>query len=137
MEKGGITINITMITLIEKLSHIMTLYRMKCFFQKKSNLEKLSTFVNSFTVCIFCNNPIRVQANNDKSVGLACFLKIVRQNEKFWKSKINSSANMSNKNGQFFEINRLFVLACRLIGHGHSFAKKLTSVLNMTRLFLK
>ena len=40
---------------------------------------------------------------------------------------------MSNKNGQFFEINRLFVLACRLIGHGHSFAKKLTSVLNMTQ----
>ena len=40
---------------------------------------------------------------------------------------------MSNKNGQSFEINCLFVLACPLIGHGHSAAKKLTSVLNMTQ----
>ena len=39
---------------------------------------------------------------------------------------------MSNENGQFFEINRLFVLECRLIGHGQGAAKKLTSVLNMT-----
>ena len=38
---------------------------------------------------------------------------------------------MSNRNGQFFEINCLLVLACYLIGHEQSAAKKLTGVLNM------
>ena len=81
------------------------------FFAKEKNilisLEKLSTFVNTFTVCKFCNNSIQVEEDNDKSVGLACFLKIVCQNEKCLKSNISSSVNMSNKNGQFCEINYL------------------------------
>ena len=83
----------------------------KMFFAKEKHilvsLEKLSTFVNAFTVCKFCNNPIQVEEDNDKSVGLACFLKIVCRNEKCLKSKINSSVNLSIKNGQFFEINHL------------------------------
>ena len=107
------------------------------FFAKEKDvlvsLEKLSTFVNSFTVCKFCNNPVQVEEDNNKLVGLACFLKIVCPNAKCLMSKTNSSVNISNKNGQFFEINRLFVLACRLIGRGHSADKKLTSVLNMTQ----
>ena len=41
---------------------------------------------------------------------------------------------MPNKNGQFFEINRVFVLACRLISHRHSAAKKLTSVHNFSKI---
>ena len=40
---------------------------------------------------------------------------------------------MSNKNGQFVQINRLFVLACCLIDHEHIAPKKLTSVLNVTQ----
>ena len=76
-------------------------------FAKEKDIEKLSTFVNAFTVCKFCNNPIQVEEDNDKSVGSACFLNIACQNEKCCKSKINSSVNMSNKNGQFFEINYL------------------------------
>ena len=94
--------------------------------------ENLSTLVNAFIVCKFFNSPIQEEEDSNKLIGLACFLKIVCQNEKCLKSKINSSVNMSNKNGQSFEINCLFVLACPLIGHGHSAAKKLTSVLNMT-----
>ena len=85
------------------------------FFAKEKNilvsLEKLSTFVNAFTVCKFCNKPIKVEEDNDKSVGLDCFLKIVCQNEKCLKSKINSSVNMSNEIGQFFEINYLCFFA--------------------------
>ena len=81
------------------------------FFAKEKHilvsLEKLSTFVNAFTVCKFCNNPIQVEEDNDKSVGLACFLKIVCRNKNCLKSKINSSVNVSIKNGQFFEINHL------------------------------
>ena len=65
------------------------------FFEKETNilasLEKLSTFVNSFTVCKFCNNPIPVEKDNDKAAGSACFLKIVCQNGKCLKPKINSS----------------------------------------------
>ena len=37
----------------------------------------------------------------NKSAGLACFLKIVCQNEKCLKSKINSLVNLSNKNDQW------------------------------------
>ena len=81
------------------------------FFGKEKNilasLEKLSTFVNAFTVCKFCKNHIQVEKDNDRSFGLACFLNIVCQNEKRLKFKINNSVNMSNKNGQFFEINYL------------------------------
>ena len=40
---------------------------------------------------------------------------------------------MSKKNGRFFEHNRQFVLACRLLGRGHSAAKKITSILNMNK----
>ena len=79
---------------------------MKYFLEKKKiilvSLEQLSTFFNAFTVCKFCNNLIQVEEYNDKSVGLAFFSKIVCQNEKYLKSKMNSSVNMSNKNGQFF-----------------------------------
>ena len=97
--------------------HIITLYRTKCFFAKEKNilvvsLEKLSTILNIFTVCKFCNNPIQVEEDNDKSVGLGCFLKKVCQNDKCLKSKIKSSVNMSNIYGQFFEINYL----CRFVG---------------------
>ena len=107
------------------------------FFSKEKSilvsLEKLSLFANTFIPCKFCNNPIQVEEDNDKLLGLACFLKIVCQNEKCLKSKINSLTNISTKNGQFFEINQLFVLACDLVGHGHSATKKLTSILNMTQ----
>ena len=86
----------------------------KMFFAKVKNIlvsfEKLSTFVNSFTVCKFCNNPIRVKKDNKKSVSLVCFFKIVCQNEKCLKIKMSSSVNMPNENDQFFEINCLFVL---------------------------
>lgn len=44
---------------------------------------------------------------------------------------------MPNKNIQLFEINRLYVLACRLIGHGRRAAKRLTSLLNMTHPIYK
>ena len=49
----------------------------KMFFGKEKNilvsLEKLSTFANAFTVYKFCNKPIQVEEDNDKSVDLACF----------------------------------------------------------------
>ena len=41
------------------------------------SLEKISTFVNAFTVCKFCNNPIKIEDDNNKLVGLGCFLKTV------------------------------------------------------------
>ena len=74
-----------------------------------------------FSLNILLKIPIQVKENNNKSVGSAYFLKTVCEDEKWLKSKRSSSINMSNKNSQFFEINRLFVLACRLIGHGHCY----------------
>ena len=40
---------------------------------------------------------------------------------------------MTRKSGQFYEINRAFTSACRLIGRGYSTATKITSVLNLDR----
>ena len=48
--------------------------------------------------------PIQIEEDNYKSVGCACFLKTVCQNEKCLKSKINIFVNMSNKSDQFFQI---------------------------------
>lgn len=72
---------------------------------------------SSFIVFEFYNNPVQVEDDNDKLVGLACFLKIVCHNEEYLKSEINSLVNMSHENDQFFEINGLFVLTCCLIEH--------------------
>ena len=40
--------------------------------------SETSTFVNAFTVCKFCNNPVQEEKDNDKLAGLACFSKIVK-----------------------------------------------------------
>ena len=40
---------------------------------------------------------------------------------------------MTKKCGSFYEINRSFVLACRLIGRGYSAASRLTSVLTLDK----
>ena len=106
------------------------------FFEKEKNilasLEKLSTFVNSFTVCKFCNNPIPIEKDNDKAAGSAYFLKIVCQNRKCLKSKINSSVQ-SKCQTKMVEQN----IVKQKIGYRHSAANKLISVLNVTHLFLK
>ena len=97
----------------QKLSHIMSLDGMKCFFFGKEkkyifvSSEKVSTFLNAFSAWKFCNNPIQVEEENGIAVDLICFLKIVCQNEKYLKSQINSWVNMSNKNAQFFETSYL------------------------------
>ena len=38
---------------------------------------------------------------------------------------------MTPKNGRFHEINRAFVLACRLLGKGRAGGRKLTTLLNL------
>ena len=40
---------------------------------------------------------------------------------------------MTKKSGSFYEINRSFVLICRLIGRGYSAASRLTSILNLDK----
>ena len=40
---------------------------------------------------------------------------------------------MTPKNGRFHEINRAFVLACRLLGKGHAGGKNLTALLNLDK----
>ena len=90
----------------EAESHNESVPHEMIFWKRKENIlvssEKVSTFVNVFPVCKSCNNPIQVEEEKDIAVGLICFLKIVFQNEKYLKSTIKSSVNMSNKNGQFF-----------------------------------
>ena len=40
---------------------------------------------------------------------------------------------MTTKNGRFYEINRAFVLASRLLGKGHAGSKKLKALLNLDK----
>ena len=42
-----------------------------------------------------------------------------------------NSLRMTPKNGRFHEINRAFVLACRLLGKGRAGGRKLTTLLNL------
>ena len=84
----------------------MTLYHM----EREETFWYLfwSALVNSFNVCKFCNNPIQVEEDNDKPVGLAFLLKIVYQNEEYLKSKINSLVNMTKMVDFFRSIFYLF-----------------------------
>ena len=95
----------------EAESHNESIPHEMFFWKRRKNIlvssSKVSTFVNAFSVCKFCNNPFQIEEENDKAVGLIYLLKLVSQNEKYLKSTIKSSVNMSNKNGQFFEINYL------------------------------
>ena len=44
-----------------------------------------------------------------------------------------NSLRMTPKNGRFHEINRAFVLACRLLGKGHAGGKKLKALPNLDK----
>ena len=95
-----------------------------------SILERL---ICSSTVCKYCYESVSLIEDQQYSAGLARRFKIQCTSTNCQPKNLKPFIDMTRKSGQFYEINRAFTLACRLIGRGYSAATKITSVLNLDR----
>ena len=97
------------------------------------SINALQSLITSANRCNSCHEPVRLVEDRKNAVGLACLLKIECVNQKCKQTDNNPTMPMTKKSGSFYEINRSFVLACRLIGRGYSAASRLTSILNLDK----
>ena len=72
---------------------------------------------------------MKVIEDYSNSVGLTRNFKIEYNRKECSKT----SVRMTPRNGRFHEINRAFVLVCRLLAKGHADRKKLTAVPNLDK----
>ena len=97
------------------------------------SINTLQSLITSATRCKICHGSVRFVENRKNAVGLACLLKIESVNQKCKPTDNNSTMPMMKKCRSFYEINRSFVLVCRLIGRGYNAALRLTSLLNLDK----
>ena len=97
------------------------------------SLSILERLICSLTVCKYCHESVSLIEDQQYSNGLARRFKIQCSSTNCQPKNPKPFSNMTRKGGQFYEINRAFMLACRLIGRGYSAATKI-SVLNSDRL---
>ena len=97
------------------------------------SINTLQSLITSATRCKACHEPVRLVEDRKKAVGLACLIKIECSNQKCKQTDNNPTMPMTKKSGSCYEINRSFVLACRLIGREYSAALRLTSILNLDK----
>ena len=95
-----------------------------------SILERL---ICSSMVCKYCHESACLIEDQQYSAGLARRFKIQCTSTNCQPKNPKPFSDMTRKSGQFYEINRAFKLASRLIGRGYSAATKMTSVLNLER----
>ena len=95
-----------------------------------SILERL---ICSSMVCKYCHESACLIEDQQYSAGLARRFKIQCTSTNCQFKNPKPFSDMTRKSGQFYEINRAFTLACRLVGRGYSAATKITSVLNLDR----
>ena len=94
------------------------------------SLSILKRLICSSTVCKYCHESVSLIEDQQYSAGLAKRFKIQCTSTNCHPKPF---IDMTRKTGQFYEINRAFTLACRLIGRGYSATTKITSVLNLDR----
>lgn len=84
------------------------------------------------TVCKICTNS-NVELQNESRIGLGEAWTAVCLNKECDSHVLTKSFHSTpkNVNGRFYDVNRAFVLALRVIGRGYSAAEKLNSVLNI------
>ena len=97
------------------------------------SLSILERLICSSTVCKYCHESVSLIEDQQYSTGLARRFKIQCSSTNYQSKNPKPFSNMTRKGGQFYEINRAFMLACRLIGRGYSAATTI-SVLNSDRL---
>ena len=95
-----------------------------------SILERL---ICSSTVCKYRHESVSLIEDQQYSAGLARRFKMHCTSTNCQPKNPKPFSDMTRKSGQFYEINRAFTLACRLVGRGYSAATKITSVLNLDR----
>ena len=93
----------------------------------------LRRLICSSVVCKDCHESVSLIEDQQYSAGLARRFKIQCTSTNCQPKNLKPFSDMTRKSGQFYEINRAFTLACRLIGRGYSAATKITSVLNLDR----
>ena len=91
----------------------------------------LKRLICSSTVCKYCHESVSLIEDQQYSAGLARRFKIQCTSTNCQPKNPKPFIDMTRKSGQFYKINRVFMLACRLIGRGYSTATKITSVLNL------
>ena len=93
----------------------------------------LRRLICSSMVCKDCHESVSLIEDQQYSAGLARRFKIQCTSTNCQPKNPKPFSDMTRKSGQFYEINRAFTLACRLVGRGYSAATKITSVLNLDR----
>ena len=93
----------------------------------------LRRLICSSMVCKDCHESVSLIEDQQYSAGLARRFKIQCTSTNCQFKNPKPFSDMTRKSGQFYEINRAFKLASRLIGRGYSAATKMTSVLNLER----
>ena len=97
------------------------------------SLSILERLICSSMVCKYCHELACLIEDQQYSAGLARRFKIQCTSTNCQFKNPKPFSDMTRKSGQFYEINRAFKLASRLIGRGYSAATKMTSVLNLER----
>ena len=97
------------------------------------SLSILERLICSSMVCKYCHELACLIEDQQYSAGLARRFKIQCTSTNCQFKNPEPFSDMTRKSGQFYEINRAFTLACRLVGRGYSAATKITSVLNLDR----
>ena len=92
------------------------------------DVEELQTNISSIAVCRQCHGNLSISEDKSYRAGLGTKFLLKCLNEK---CSSQVGFNTSKKTGKVFDINRKLVLAFRLIGKGHSSARKVASVLGI------
>eukprot|EP00795_Rhopilema_esculentum_P017029 gene17029-8537_t len=93
--------------------------------------------LNSAASCKYCNCDLKILSHDKGCQGLSTTWIFKCVNDKGPSQQSNQAFNISRKSGHIFEMNRAAVLAFRLIGKGHSAARKFCSVIGLPQPILK
>ena len=95
------------------------------------NLFLLEQGLNSAPSCKYCNCDLIILSNEKGRQGLGTSWIFKCVNDKCPSQESNKSFNISRKSGHIYDVNCAAVLAFRLIGKGHSAARKFCSVVGV------
>ena len=89
--------------------------------------------LNSAASCKHCNCDLTILANEKGRQGLGISWIFKCTNDKCPSRESNKPFNLSRKSGHIYVVNRAAVLGFRLIGKGHSAARKFCSVVGLSQ----
>lgn len=108
------------------------------FSKPANNLYLVSPFfleqgLNSAASCKYCNCDLVILSNEKGRQGLGTSWIFKCVNDKCPSQESNKPFNISRKSGHIYDVNRAAVLAFRVIGKGHSAARKFCNVIGLSQ----